>query len=103
MIKINLAQVGINREYASFIDLDITQTLDLEIKLHIQKLMSMDESSLRKLSYRDLYLNGGFYHHTFHQKRGAGVNEDPSFGGGEFFNAYCKTAIDRAFAGSTDR
>ena len=35
LIRLNLANLNINPEHASFIDLDITQPLNFEIKLHI--------------------------------------------------------------------
>ena len=59
MVKIDLRSLAISIEHAAFIDLDITQTLNLEIKLNMQRLSFMSAQEMERMTFRELYSNNG--------------------------------------------
>ena len=59
LIKMDLSRLNINLEHASFIDLDVTQDLCLEIKFSSQR-VSLNTQDLETLTHRRLH-SGGFY------------------------------------------
>ena len=44
LIRLNLKNLSINPEHASFIDLDVNQPLNFEIKFHIQRITTAPDS-----------------------------------------------------------
>lgn len=53
-IKMDLRNLNIDPEYASFIDLDVNKTLNFEIKFHVQR-VTLNSTGFEDLTHRRLH------------------------------------------------
>lgn len=58
LIKLDLESMNIDPENASFIDLDISKTLNLEIKFNIQRVMNF--YALDQMTHKQLHRHDGY-------------------------------------------
>ena len=59
LIKLDLKSMNIDPENASFIDLDISKTLNLEIKFNIQRVMNFS-GPLDQMTHKQLHRHDGY-------------------------------------------
>lgn len=55
MVKFDMRGLGISPQYASFIDLDISKNLNLEMKLNTSKFLNMTVEEMQRLTFKELY------------------------------------------------
>ena len=97
MIKIDPRSFNISDEYAGFIDLDLNQTINLEMKFNVQRALLIDNTD--EINFKHLMKYDGFKEYQWFQRKPgqADVEENKDMHKEDFFEKFIVAVTKQLF------